>query len=140
MVFPQQTYLCVVVAALSFGPTTFAQSNTNAPAKGEISSEKTLNLPGKVTTLINEAKLDLNAGRVEEAEGKLKEAISIDPRRRDAQYYLTLINERNSARSKAVLEPKFPVIKKIDGTLHFGVPVDVHNRPLREVADDVGAK
>jgi hypothetical protein len=89
----------------------------------------------KAIFLINSAQVDLEKGRVDEAEKKLRGALEYDPGNRAARYYLTLIRERRAVHQTAKLEPVYPIIRKQDGSLRYGVPV--HQRVMREMADDL---
>jgi tetratricopeptide (TPR) repeat protein len=94
-------------------------------------------------SLIDHARVDMEKGRFEEAEKKLRGALELDPTLRAASYYLTLIRERKVARKKARVQqidasvkPVYPLIKNYDGTLHYGVPA--YKSRMRELADDLG--
>ena len=98
-----------------------AQEKTNAaaarPRQGEVESlddkqneEKEARL--KARMLIDAARVDMENGRLENAENKLHGALELDPNQRAANYYLTLIRERRGARQNASLQPVYPVIRK----------------------------
>ena len=89
----------------------------------------------KAIVLINHARLDFANGRLDDAEKKLRGALVLDPNALAANYYLTLIRERRQVFQNASVRPIYPVIRKLDGSLEYGIPAD--KRPLREVADDL---
>jgi hypothetical protein len=126
---------CCAFSMLLLDANATAQESTHRPA-----TKPSLPVDGKVKArvLIDHARVDLEAGRLENAEKKLRGALEMDSENRAANYYLTLIRERRQIPQRAVLEAKFPVIKRYDGTLQYGVPA--HERPIRESAHDLKAK
>ena len=129
-------------------PSLNAQESTNAVVSKATQAAETLEnkeakakqqeVRLKARVLIAFARVDLENGRFEEAEKKLRGALGIDPTQRAASYYLTLIKERRASRQNASVEPIYPVIRKYDGTLQYGIPA--HKRLMREVADDLKGK
>jgi len=138
---------CVLATMFLLEGSAFTQESTNAatskPAgpvaevfdtKGKEAKEARL----KARVLIDQARVDLENGRFEEAEKKLRGALALGPSQRASSYYLTLIEERRAARQNASVHPIYPVIRNYEGTLQYGMPV--HKRAMREVADDVKGK
>ena len=139
---------CVLAGMFLLEGSVLAQESTNAvTAKSAGQTAETLDAEKeakqkearlKAQVLIDQARVDLENGRLEEAEKKLRGALALAPTQRAASYYLTLIEERRAARQNASVQPIYPVIRKYDGTLQYGVPV--HKRSMREVADDLNGK
>jgi len=142
--------LVCVCAAISLLASAAAQESTNSvtpqtnlPNKNLEAKQTDARL--KVRVLTDAARADMENGRIEEAERKLRSALELDSSHRPASYYLTLIQERKAARRKAnvqqidaSVQPIYPMIKKYDGTLQYGVPV--HRVPLRDIAKDLNGR
>ena len=116
------------------------QDSTNAPALKPDAPVATASKTNQVKArlLIDHARADMENGRLPEAEQKLRAAFVLHPDNRAINYYLTLLRERRESRHNDAVKPIYPVIKKNDGTLEYGVPAN--QRYLREVADDLKAR
>lgn len=117
-----------------------AQNSTNSPTvKLDASADlgaKTNHV--KARLLLDHARADMANGRLAEAEQKLRAALVLHPENRAINYYLTLIRERRDSRERDMVRPIYPVIKRQNGSLEYGAPVQP--RSLREAADDLKGK
>lgn len=114
-----------------------AQNSTNSTTLKLDASAEAATKTNKVKArlLLDHARLDMENGRLAEAEQKLRAALVLHPENRAINYYLTLLRERRDSRERDIVRPIYPVIKRQDGSLQYGAPA--RPRYLREAADDL---